>query len=309
MSSSLKDIVIKHVKEQYETSGKVPSVNKLCKEFCSQGLNRKSYYLLFPDDGKAEMCRLAEVPIPKESFKRIEKATKAKEAIAEKKRKAREEDPEWKKLTKKKTDYDTTLKDIAEKSRLREEVKERALNFALTRRGQKHIFSSQDNMWCFVEDALTDHNPNIIEKFTSFCKERSLNPEKTLFETVSDLERYYINCKFWAMPVDEYIIDELQSFMRDCVEEEEEQALQEEFLKGFKWECPKCGHVDNQGNGEIYRVTFRLNPTAEGYLYCDCCKATFMATCPKCKGQMKLDEEQKSFKCLKCHREFEAPEL
>lgn len=72
--------IVQYFKDEYAAHSKVPSVRSVCDKF---KLDTKSFYKVFPQ-GKSGVCNSAGIPVDRQSFKRIAKAS---QALKEKKKK------------------------------------------------------------------------------------------------------------------------------------------------------------------------------------------------------------------------------
>jgi len=297
----LKDIILKNFKDEHTRTGKVQSVRSLYKKFQSRGLNNRNFYKLFPG-GLTELCQLTGAPKPKDRFRRIEKAAKARETLREERQNTRMGDVEWFDLQQRKAKYEAKKREIDEKTRLREEVRHLALDLASTPEGREEIFRDPQALQEFCETTLPhlNNDSDILQQFESFCDKNKLSYEETLFLAVGALEVYKLNCSLGHIPLDKYVVEQVTWFMRDYETEEKQKVLQKKFEASLmNAKCQSCGDSFAEPfylNGKYLGHTMLI---VKGSLRCNNCNAFCELHCPGCGDQLDYGEAH-SLHCSSC---------
>jgi hypothetical protein len=321
--TDLRNTITRFFKDEYKKTGKTPSMATMRREL---GVDNKTFYKLFPK-GKTELHKLTGIPMDKADFERAAKATQGKKTkkaeIQAKREQTRAEQTrvaqtERVTIEGRKAKYESITSEIDQKTKLYGELKHSALKLAATSEGKKRIFSDIGLMWQFFVD--THHNPSkVVGELIHFCDENGLDRKKTLFEAVSDLERFRFNYhSYGPMPLHEYMEEEVRTHIQDYEEEKEMQRLQKTFEHNlFSMKCPECGRPIMQSNAEFGQPKAHSFIIIQGQIRCSAtnCKGVVPnPTCPRCATYLEYGHDQQNreditFHCPSCEATFRLPQL
>ena len=288
--------ILRFFKDEYVKTKEALSVGKIRKKF---ELSNKGFYKLFPN-GVMELCEQANVPVPKDRYERVEKASAAKRAIKKESACLIEGDREFLELKQKESTFKAHAEDIKKKAEIRNSIKQIAMTLSRSPEGRGKIFSDPKLFQEYCEILL----PSTLKQLKTFYSSRRQVFEKTLFS----MQRLCsLNYQIWGHePLNEYISEIISDHIKDNQKEERQEALQKKFEDILlKAQCPTCGSPLAQ-TFKYGKITQKTLLITEGLLSCQACEARLEVLCPGCKGRLGYKGEYE-FYCSKCAFTFTMP--
>jgi uncharacterized protein YbaR (Trm112 family) len=236
-----------------------------------------------------------ELGMTKDRVHRIYKKDAA--AFKKQRQKMFSQDPVYMAL--KKTEQEIERKKIRDLAieETKQKIKDHQMQRAQTSKGLEEIFSDQKEMVEFAE-----HTVKQYEALKLFCRERKLEPEKTLVDLIGSKEDYVNTAEEEGEVQDlpEYIGSTIDSFLMSRKEEEEKQLLVRKFFESIsKTECQNCN------SNRIIKFII-----VEDELVCTNCNTHYDMLCPRCKTKLSVnavDVNTTEYRCPSCKLAFQNP--
>lgn len=295
--------ILRYFKDEYTNTGQTPSVRGIRGKF---GLDNKTFYRLFPE-GLTGLCKETSIPIPEAKFKRIEKAMEAKRTIKKESDMLIEEDREFLDLRQKELALAAKVQEAKKKAEQRQRMRKLAFQLASTSYGRAQIFSHPKALleWCEVT-LENQTSPTLLDQLRKACEEDGIQFEKHLWEIVGGAHypQYYESIlRREGLPLDRFVREEVECYLRDREKEQTQKTLQKRFSKSLmNARCPKCDKPICSSMAYLGYPDAYTFLTIEDRLRCYHCNTPLQAICPGC-GQP-LDCKGQSFWCKNCDLTF-----